>query len=97
LAQRDAQRSAGKAGCQISLHRCINSPSWKQRLAILKHMRNLSEEAVCALWVENPYQYFCGDEFFQHELSFDGALMMSWRNRMRRDPTRIIADTNGMR
>ena len=32
-------------------------------LAILKHTYNLSDEAVCALWVENPYyQYFCGEE-----------------------------------
>ena len=31
-------------------------------LAILKHTYNLSDEAVCALWVENPYyQYFCGE------------------------------------
>jgi hypothetical protein len=38
-------------------------------LAILKHTCNLSEEAVCELWIENPYyQYFCGEEFFQHRL-----------------------------
>ena len=35
------------------------------RLAILKHTYNLSDEAVCERWVENPYyQYFCGEEFF---------------------------------
>src|SRR5271165_1359203 len=36
-------------------------------LMILKHVYNLSDEALAARWVENPYfQYFCGEEFFQH-------------------------------
>ena len=35
-------------------------------LAILKHTYDLSDEALCDRWVENPYfQYFCGEEFFQ--------------------------------
>lgn len=30
-------------------------------LAILKHMHNLSDEELCARWVENPYyRLFCG-------------------------------------
>jgi len=30
-------------------------------LFILKHTHNLSDEALCDRWVENPYfQYFCG-------------------------------------
>ena len=41
-------------------------------LAILKHSYDLSDEALCERWVENPYfQYFCGEEFFQHRLVFD--------------------------
>jgi transposase, IS5 family len=52
-------------------------------LAVLKHTYNLSDEAVCELWVENPYyQYFCGEEFFQHELPLDRSSMTNWRNRM---------------
>jgi transposase, IS5 family len=52
-------------------------------LAILKHTYNLSDEVVCALWVENPYyQYFCGEEFFQHKLPLDRSSMTNWRNRM---------------
>ena len=36
-------------------------------LAILKHTYDLSDEVLCERWVENPYyQYFCGEEFFQH-------------------------------
>jgi hypothetical protein len=31
-------------------------------LLILKHMHNLSDEALCDRWVENPYfQHFCGE------------------------------------
>ena len=34
-------------------------------LLILKHMHDLSDEALCARWIENPYyQYFCGEESF---------------------------------
>src|SRR5712692_9530035 len=52
-------------------------------LAILKHTYNLSNEVVCELWLENPYyQYFCGEEFFQHQLPFDRSSMTNWRNRM---------------
>ena len=41
-------------------------------LAILKHMHNLSDEVLCACWVENPYyQLFRGEEFFRHKLTFD--------------------------
>ena len=41
-------------------------------LAILKHTYNLSDEALCARWIENPYyQLFCGEEFFRHDLPFD--------------------------
>src|ERR1700687_3896634 len=52
-------------------------------LAILKHSYNLSDEVVCELWIENPYyQYFCGEEFFQHRLPLDRSSMTHWRNRM---------------
>ena len=52
-------------------------------LAILKHMHDLSDEMLCERWVENPYfQYFCGEEFFQHELSFDRSSLTRWRQRM---------------
>ena len=34
-------------------------------LAILKHMHNLSDEVLCARWIENPYfQFFCGELSF---------------------------------
>jgi IS5 family transposase len=52
-------------------------------LAILKHTYDLSDEALCERWVENPYyQFFCGEEFFQHRLVFDRSSMTRWRQRM---------------
>ena len=52
-------------------------------LAILKHTYDLSDEALCDRLVENPYfQYFCGEEFFQHALVFDRSSLTRWRQRM---------------
>jgi len=52
-------------------------------LFILKHMHNLSDEALCDRWVENPYfQYFCGEAVFQHELPFDRSSLTRWRQRL---------------
>ena len=52
-------------------------------LAILKHTFDLSDEELCARWVENPYfQYFCGEDFFCHDLRFDRSSMTRWRQRM---------------
>ena len=52
-------------------------------LSILKHMHDLSDEDLCARWVENPYyQLFCGEEFFQHQLTFDRSSLTRWRQRM---------------
>jgi len=55
-------------------------------LAILKHSYDLSDEALCDRWVENPYfQYFCGEEFFQHRLVFERSSLTRWRQRMGED------------
>jgi transposase, IS5 family len=52
-------------------------------LAILKHTCDLSDEVLCERWVENPYyQFFCGEEFFQHRLVFDRSSLTRWRQRM---------------
>jgi IS5 family transposase len=52
-------------------------------LIILKYTHNLSDEVLCERWVENPYyQYFCGEEFFQHELVLDRSSLSNWRKRM---------------
>jgi IS5 family transposase len=52
-------------------------------LAILKHTYDLSDEVLCERWVENPYyQFFCGEEFFQHRLVFERSSLTRWRQRM---------------
>ena len=52
-------------------------------LSILKAMHDLSDEALCDRWVENPYfQFFCGEEFFRHKLPFDRSSITRWRQRM---------------
>jgi IS5 family transposase len=52
-------------------------------LRLLKHVFNLSDEVVCARWVENPYyQHFCGFDYFQHELPVDRSSMSRWRERI---------------
>jgi transposase, IS5 family len=52
-------------------------------LFILKHMHNLSDEVLCARWVENPYyQYFCGEQSFCHKLPFDRSSLTRWRQRL---------------
>jgi IS5 family transposase len=52
-------------------------------LLILKHMHALSDEALCARWIENPYyQHFCGEVVFRHELPFDRSSLTRWRQRL---------------
>jgi IS5 family transposase len=52
-------------------------------LHLLKHMDGLSDEAVCARYLDSPYfQLFCGDTYFQHALPLDRSLMTRWRQRI---------------
>jgi len=52
-------------------------------LHYLKHAFGLSDEAVVKSWRENPYwQYFCGEEYFQHELPIDPSQMTRFRARL---------------
>ena len=65
----------------------IGRPAKPTRLMVglhyLKHVYNLSGEEVVEHWVETPYhQYFCGFEFFQHELPIDPSSMTRWRKRV---------------
>jgi transposase, IS5 family len=60
-------------------------------LAILKHTYNFSDEVLCEQWIENPYyQYFCGEEFFQHRLPLDRSSMTNWRNRMGEERLQVL-------
>jgi transposase, IS5 family len=52
-------------------------------LLLLKDMKGLSDEEVCAVWRENPYfQYFCGEEFFQHRLPVEPPSLSIFRKRI---------------
>lgn len=52
-------------------------------LLLLKHIYGLSDEEVCARWVENPYyQYFTGEEFFQHAFPHERSDLSHWRKRL---------------
>ena len=52
-------------------------------LLYLQHAYRLSDEAVVARWVENPYyQHFTGETFFQHKLPIDPSSLTRWRKRI---------------
>jgi len=52
-------------------------------LHYLKHLYDVSDERAVAGFVENPYwQYFCGEEFFVHELPCDPTSLVKWRQRI---------------
>src|SRR3954452_9662522 len=64
-------------------------------LHLLKHMKGLSDEEVCAQWVENPYmQAFCGEAFFCHVLPLDRSSLTRWRTRIGADQLEeLLAET----
>ena len=52
-------------------------------LHYLKHTYGLSDEDVVKRWVENPYwQYFCGEEYFQHQMPIDPSSLSRFRRRI---------------
>ncbi|WP_042805022.1 IS5 family transposase, partial [Xanthomonas citri] len=49
----------------------------------LKHAYDLSDEAVCERWLENPYwQFFTGEVVFQTRLPCDASSLTRWRQRL---------------
>src|SRR3954471_7891774 len=73
-----------------SLYAEIGRPGLPTRLMVglhlLKHMKGLSDEEVCAQWVENPYmQAFCGEAVFRHVLPLDRSSLTRWRTRIGAD------------
>ena len=52
-------------------------------LLLLKHIYNLSDEAIVDRWIENPYwQYFSGEKVFQTQKPFDPSDFIHFRNRI---------------
>lgn len=64
-------------------------------LLFLKDMKGLSDEEVCEVWRENPYfQYFCGEEFFQHRLPVEPPSLSIFRKRIgEQGMERLLAET----
>jgi transposase, IS5 family len=63
--------------------RPATSPRLVAGLLYLQHAFKLSDEAVIARWVENPYyQHFCGETFFQHRPPIDPSSLTRWRQRI---------------
>jgi len=52
-------------------------------LHYLKYTYNESDESVVEVFLENPYwQYFCGNEYFEHRLPLDPSSLVRWRKRV---------------
>jgi IS5 family transposase len=55
-------------------------------LHYLKYTFNESDESVLDRFLENPYwQYFCGYEYFQHQLPIDSSSLTRFRKRLGSD------------
>jgi IS5 family transposase len=64
-------------------------------LLLLKDLKGLSDEEVCEMWRENPYfQYFCGEEFFQHRLPVEPPSLSIFRKRIGKEGVeRLLKET----
>lgn len=63
-------------------------------LLLLKHIYNLSDEQVCDRWVYDPYfQYFTGEEFFQHRFPHERSDLTHWRNRIGEKLDKLLAES----
>ncbi len=63
--------------------RPATAPRLVAGLLYLQHAFRLSDEAVVARWVENPYyQHFTGETFFQHRPPIDPTSLTRWRKRI---------------
>ena len=52
-------------------------------LLLLKHIFGLSDEGVCERWVYDPYfQFFTGEEFFQHAFPHERSGLSHLRKRL---------------
>ncbi|SMD11475.1 Transposase domain [Primorskyibacter flagellatus] len=63
--------------------RPATSPRLVAGLLYFQHAYRLSDEAIVARWVENPYyQHFTGETFFQHRPPIDPSSLTRSRNRI---------------
>src|SRR3974390_1238243 len=63
-------------------------------LLLLKHIYALSDEGVCERWVYDPYfQYFTGEEFFQHAFPHERSDLSHWRKRLGEKLELLLAES----
>jgi IS5 family transposase len=63
-------------------------------LLLLKYIYNLSDEQVCDRWVYDPYfQYFTGEEFFQHRFPHERSDLTHWRGRIGEKLDKLLAES----
>jgi IS5 family transposase len=65
----------------------IGRPPIPTRLMVglhyLKYLESLSDEEIVAGFVHNPYwQYFCGREYFEHQLPLHPTSLTKWRKKV---------------
>ena len=65
----------------------IGRPALSTRLIValhyIKHLDDLSDDLLLSGFLENPYwQFFCGMEYFQHQLPGDPTHLVKWRKRV---------------
>jgi IS5 family transposase len=68
----------------------VGRPGLPTRLLVglhyLKYLFDESDESVVSKFVENPYwQFFCGGEYFEHELPCHPTSLVKWRRRIGAD------------
>ena len=57
-----------------------NRKPLRDRAAVAQAHFGLSDEGVCERWVYDPYfQYFTGEEFFQHTFPHERSDLSHWR------------------
>lgn len=67
-------------------------------LLLLKHIYGLSGEGVCECWVHDPYfQFFTGEEFFQHAFPHERSDLSHWRKRLGDRLELLLAESCGSR
>jgi IS5 family transposase len=60
-------------------------------LHYLKYAFDHSDESAVATFLENPYwQYFCGLEYFSHNLPLDPSSMTRWRKRLSKNDSEAL-------
>jgi IS5 family transposase len=71
------------AGCFSDQGRPAEPVRFMIGMFLLKHTYELSDEQIWDRWLQDPYfQYFTGEEFFQHQLVHERSGMSHWRKRI---------------